>query len=193
MAGSGSAVLSIDHRSSIFIANLSGGATRGEYFTQPSSYGTTQYFANASLNATLSTRFDADASADYTHSPFYEFFSDFGRGPVDPNIVPDNAVLPYSPYATVMLENDRVGGTVGLTGRLTKQSSITLSGYTRQTRFAEQPDNDVASSGYSATWNWQLSARFGRACRLRPGVRRRAGARQAGLRQRHHRCRCRLQ
>lgn len=161
MSGGGSAVLGIDHRSSTFVANLSGGATRGQYFTQPSSYGNTLYFANARVNAPLSTRFEAYAAAGYTHSPFYEFFSDFGRSPLDPNLVPDNTVLPFSPYATVMLENETVDGTVGLTGNITKQSSISVSGYRRQTRFAEQPDNDVTMSGYNATWQWQLSRDLG--------------------------------
>ena len=127
----------------------------------PSSYGNTRYFANANVGATLSTRFDASASANYTHSPYYEFFSDFGRIPVNPDIVPDNGVLPVSPYATVMLENETLGAAVGLTGRITKQSSITLSGYQRQTRFAEAPDNDVAISGYSATWQWRVSRDLG--------------------------------
>ena len=153
----GSAVLGVEHRSSMFLANLSGGATRGEYFTQPSSYGNTRYFASARLNATLSTRFEAGASANYTHSPYYEFFSDFGRIPIDADLVPDNAALPISPYATVMLENETVAGSVGLTGKITQKSSITLSGYQRETRFAEQPDNDLKVSGYSGTWKWQFS------------------------------------
>lgn len=161
ISSGGTAVLSIAHRSSMFLANASGGATRGEYFTQPSSYGTNQYFANARVNATLTTRFEAYASAGYSHSPFYEFFSDFGRQPIAPNIDPDNIVLPFSPYATVMLENESVDGTVGITGKITKQSSISLSGFKRQTRFAEHPDDDVAMSGYNATWNYQLSRDLG--------------------------------
>lgn len=161
ISSGGSLVLGIDHRSSMFLANLSGGATRGEYFTQPSSYGTTQYFANARVNATLSTKFDAYAAAGYSHSPFYEFFSDFGRNAVEPSLVPDNTVLPVSPYATVMLENESVDGSVGITGKITKTSSISVSGYKRQTRFAEQPDDDVTMSGYNATWNWRLSRDLG--------------------------------
>lgn len=161
ISSGGSAVLGIDHRSSIFLANLSGGATRGQYFTQPSAYGNTLYFANGRVNATLSTRFEAYASAGYTHSPYYEFFSDFGRSPVDPNIVPDNTVLPFSPFATVMLENETVDGTVGLTGRITKHSTISVSGYQRRTHFVNQPDDDVTMSGYNATWNWQLSRDLG--------------------------------
>ena len=161
ISSGGSLVLGVDHRSSIFLANVSGGATRGQYFTQPSSYGNTQYFANARVNATLTTRFEAYATAGYNHSPYYEFFTDFGRQPVDPQLNVDPTVLPFSPYATVMLENETVDGTVGVTGKITKQSSISVSGYKRQTHFARQPDDDVAMSGYNATWNWQLSRDLG--------------------------------
>jgi hypothetical protein len=157
----GTAVLGISHRSSMFLANVSGGASRGQYFTQPSSYGNTQYFANAQVSSTLTTRFDVYATAGYNHSPYYEFFTDFGRQPLDPNLNVDPTVLPFSPYATVMLENETVDGKVGLTGKITKTSSIGVSGYKRQTRFANQPDDDLTNTGYDATWTWQLSRDLG--------------------------------
>jgi hypothetical protein len=159
----GSAFLNLDHRSSIFIVNLNGGASRGESFTQPSSYGTNQYTATALVNAKLSTRFDARASASYIHSPSYQFFSGFGLGPVDPGnpADPANPLLPYSAYAAQMLENERVDATVSLTTHLTKQSSIELSATQHQTRFAEQPDDDVVVNGYRATWQWQLQRGLG--------------------------------
>lgn len=161
--GSGSAVLSVAHRTSAFTLNLSGGGGRGEYFTQPSSYGTTQYFANAQVRAKLSTRFDAEASAVYAHSPSYQFFSDFGRGPVGPTSTSDlgNALWPYSPYAAQMLENESLDANLGLTTQITKQSTLLLSAYQRQTRFAEQPDDDVVLSGYRATWQLQVRRGLG--------------------------------
>lgn len=161
VSGSGSAVLTVDHRSSMFAASLTGGATRGEYYLQPSSYGNTQYFARASVNADLTTRFNAGLTAGYTHSPFYEFFSDFGRGPVGPNSGPGNAVPPYSPYATQMLENDSLEATATLTTRLTKQSWIDLSAHQNHTRFAEQPDSDVTVNGFNAIWRWSLTRGLG--------------------------------
>lgn len=161
ISSGGSAVLSIAHRSSLFLAEATGGASRGQYFTQPSSYGNTMYFANARVSGSLTTRFDAYATAGYSHSPYYEFFSDFGRQPIDPGLNVDPTVLPYAPYATVMMENESVDGTVGITGNITKQSSISVSGFKRQTRFAEHPDDDLATTGYNATWNWHLTRDFG--------------------------------
>src|SRR5262245_59304190 len=140
----GSAVLSLDHRSSGFIASLTGGAGRGQYFTQPSPYGNTQYFANARVVAPLSTRFEADASAGYLHSPTYEFFSEFGRGPTGlENGVRLDSQMPYSPYAAQMLENETIDAAAGLTTRIAKRSSIYLFVSQRQTQFAEQPDDDL--------------------------------------------------
>ncbi len=106
--------------------NLSGGGGRGEYFTQPSSYGTNQYFANALVSAKLTTRFEAGATAAYTHSPAYQFFSGFGLGPIpqgnDNAVNPDYAELPFNAYATQMLENDNIDATASLIARITEKS-----------------------------------------------------------------------
>jgi len=169
VSGEGTAFVNMEHRSSMFTANLSGGAGRGEYFTQPTSYGTTQWFANASVNAKLSTRFDAQATARYSHSPSYQFFSDFGRGPLDPTFPgnPDNPVnpgkapVPYSGYATQMLENEMVDATATLTTRITEKSSLDLSVSRHQTQFSQQPADDVVINGYRANWQWQLARGFG--------------------------------
>ena len=165
VSGDGSVFASLDHRASAFIVNLSGGGGRGQYFTQPSSYGTTQYFANALVSAELTTRFEARATALYSHSPSYQFFNGFGRGPVrqDPDsaLKPANAELPFNAYATQMLENDNLYGTASLITRITEKSSLDLSVTHNQTRFAQQPDNDVTIRGYRGTWQWQFQRSLG--------------------------------
>jgi hypothetical protein len=165
VSGDGSIVASLNHRSSMFRANLSGGAGRGEYFTQPSSYGTYQYFANASVSAELTTRFQARASAAYTHSPAYQFFNSFGRGPIpqynDNAVNPRFAELPFNAYAVQMLENDNLGATAGLSARITEKSSLDLSVTHNQTKFAQQPDGDVTMRGYRGSWQWQFRRDLG--------------------------------
>ena len=163
VSADGLAVLSVDHRSSMFVVNLSGGAGQGAYFIQPSSYGTTQYFANAFASAKLSTRFEARATAGYIHSPSYQFFQGFGRGPVgqDPKNTIKPASLSYSAYATQMLENETVAATASLITSITEKSSLDLSVTQNQTQFAQHPDDDVRINGYRATWSWQLQRGFG--------------------------------
>ena len=169
VSGEGTAFVNVEHRSSVFVANVSGGAGRGEYFTEPTSYGTTQYFANANAHAKLSTRFDAQATARYAHSPSYQFFSGFGRGPIDADFPgnPDSPVnpgpvsLPSSAYAIQMLENDMIDASAGLTTRITEKSSLDLSVFRHQTQFAHQPDDDVVVNGYRARWQWQLQRGLG--------------------------------
>jgi hypothetical protein len=165
VSGDGSMFVSLDHRSSVFIVNLSGGGGRGEYFTQPSSYGTNQYFANALVSAKLTTRFEARAAARYTHSPAYQFFSGFGRGPIpqdnDNAVKPNNAELPFNAYAVRMLENENVDATASLITRITEKSSLDLSVTHNQTKFAQQPDDDVTVKGYRGTWQWQLRRDLG--------------------------------
>ncbi len=169
VSGEGTAFVSVQHQSSVFVANVSGGAGRGEYFTEPASYGTTQWFANADAHAKLSSRFDAQATARYTHSPSYQFFQDFGRGPIAPDFPgnPDSPVnpgpvsLPHSAYAIQMLENDMVDVSASLTTRITEKSSLDMSVFRHETQFAQQPDDDVVVDGYRATWQWQLQRGLG--------------------------------
>jgi hypothetical protein len=149
----------------VFVVNLSGGGGRGEHFTQPSSHRTNQYFANASVSAKLTTRFEAGATAAYTHSPAYQFFSGFGHGPIpqdnDNAVSPDNAELPFNAYATQMLENDNLAATASLSARITKKSSLALSVTHNQTKFAQQPDGDMTIRGYRGTWQWPFRRDLG--------------------------------
>jgi hypothetical protein len=165
VSGDGSMFVSLDHRSSVFVVNLSGGGGRGEYFTQPSSYGTNQYFANALVSAKLTTRFEAQATAGYTHSPAYQFFSGFGHGPIpqgnDNAVNPDYAELPFNAYASQMLENDNLVATASLIARITEKSSLDLSVTHNQTKFAQQPDSDITIRGYRGTWRWPFRRDLG--------------------------------
>ena len=165
VSADGSMFVSLDHRSSVFSVNLNGGGGRGQYFTQPSSYGTNQYFANAFASAKLTTRFEARAAAGYTHSPAYQFFSGFGRGPIprdnDNAVNPDNAELPFNAYAIQMLENDNLDATASLLAGITEKSSLDLSVTHHQTKFAQQPDDDVTTNGYRGTWQWRFRRDLG--------------------------------
>ena len=165
VSGDGSIFAGLDHRASVFVVNLSGGGGRGQYFTEPSAYGTNQYFAHALVGAQLTTRFEARATAQYTHSPAYQFFYGFGRVPVpqdnDSAFKPENAELPPNAYAAQMLENDTLYGTASLITRITEKSSLDLSVTHNETRFAKQPDDDVTLRGYRATWQWQFQRGLG--------------------------------
>jgi len=150
-------VIAVDHSSPVFTAAASGGGTRGEYFTEPSPYGVNQFFADARATATISTRFQAAAAAGYTHSPSYSLFNDFGAAGAGV----DTPLLPFSPYAVQMLENESVNGTASLTAKITEKSNVNAAVTRRQTHFAQQPDDDVAMNGYSVTWQTQLRRDFG--------------------------------
>src|SRR5688572_4257949 len=165
VSGTGSMFVSLEHRDSVFVGSVSAGGGRGEYFTQPSSYGTNQYFANAFVSAQLTTRFEARATALYTHSPAYQFFNGFGRGPIsqdnDNALKPENADLPFNAFATQMLENDNIGATASLITRITEKSTLDLAVTHNQTQFAQQPADDMTIRGYRGTWQWQFQRGLG--------------------------------
>jgi hypothetical protein len=155
--GGGTASLSVSHKADRFSANLGGSVMRGQYFTDPSQYGTNTFNANAELRGTITTRFDAEARASYGKSPYYEFFQDFGRGP----IALDDGQLPFSPYAVRALDSERIDTSGALITHLTKQSEINLSVYRLQTQFVTEPDNDFLVNGFRAAWQHRLRRDLG--------------------------------
>ena len=150
--------LFLGHTTSRVNASLRGGAGREHYFRTPDSFGVNRYGADARVGGKLSERWDAAAAASYAYSPYYQFFRDFGQSS---GLAIDNTLVPFSPYAVEMLENDSVEASAGLTARITERSTLTAAVSRRETRFTRQPESNFQSSGYSAAWNLQISRGLG--------------------------------
>jgi hypothetical protein len=149
--------LSVAHSSPRYQANFGGGVIREYSFAEPAPPSLTQYQANASVRSKAGTRFEPSAAASYTHSPYYQFFPVFGQGA----IAVDNSVLPYSPYAIQRLDTEAVDAAASLVTHISSKSTIELSVFGRQTRFADQPASDFAENGYGAVWALRLGRGLG--------------------------------
>lgn len=144
--------LVIDHRSERFTGHLGGAASHQEYFSTPG-FGVNLFSADARMSAKVAPRLEAEASAGYIHSPYFQFFQRFGQGS---NAALDDSLLPFSPYAAQMLENETVDTFAGLSSQLTKRSKLSASAHRRQTQFVRQPDGDFVIEGYRGSWILQL-------------------------------------
>jgi hypothetical protein len=149
--------LVFEHASDRLTVNLRGGTGHQEYFRTPA-FGVNLFDAGAQLSTRVTTRLQAQAAAAYVHSPYYQTFQSFGPRT---SMTVDGAMLPFSPYAAGMLENETVEASAGLTGQLTRRSSLEAFVYRRQTRFAQQPEDDLAVDGYRATWRYKLRRDLG--------------------------------
>ena len=157
--GSGAyAGLLVAHTADRFNASVRGGAVREHYFRAPESFGVNRYSADARVGGRLSERWDASAAASYAHSPYYQFFRDFG---LNSDLAINHTLAPFSPYAVEMLENEDVEASAGLSARITDRSTLSAVVSRRQTRFQQQPESNFESYGYSASWNLQVRRGLG--------------------------------
>ena len=160
---SGAAVaLIFERRSERLTARLSGSANHQEYYTTPG-FAVNLFGAGGQMNAKLTTRVEAAAAASYVHSPYFQFFQTFGQTSFgrSSNVAFDDFLVPFSPYAAQMMENESIDAFAGLTGHLTKRSRLNGSVHRRQTQFAQHPANDFVVDGYRATWNLQVGRGLG--------------------------------
>jgi len=163
-SGVGASIL-FDHLTTRWKATLGGGVARGQYFDAPTPTdvatvtpsGAGEFNGHGNVHAKLSTRFEAGAAASYSHSPYFSIFQDFGR---TPNFA-DDTLLPVAPYAVRSLTTETLDASGTFTTRITERSTLELFTSHNQTRFSEQPDNDLVANGYRATWSWQIQRGLG--------------------------------
>ena len=149
--------LILEHAADRLTASLRGGAARQEYFREPA-FGANIYSADTRLTAKITTRLQAEAAAAYVRSPFFNVYQNFGLGN---GFFGDNALTPFSQYASQLMVNETVDASAGVTSRLTRRSRLTASVNRRQTLFAEQSDNNFVMDGYQALWNLELGRGLG--------------------------------
>ena len=150
--------LVLDHNMGRWSASLRAGLAREQYFNQPQTFGVNRYSADASVRAPITDRIEAGASAGYTLSPSFQYFSDFAPSS---EVEIDNTFLPFSPYAVAMLENETVDLTGTLDARLTKGATISASVSKHQTHFTDEPASDFDSTGYGVRFSQRITRGLG--------------------------------
>lgn len=117
-------------------------------YRKPPAFGAPAYDAGFRMNLLPTTRLSFQAGGNFSRSPFFRLMwlgaNSAGGGPQDGS-------------AILLTQNDTVEGSAGVTSQYTKRSSLTVSGVTRQTRFAISPDRNYSSIGGRAQWKRQMT------------------------------------
>ncbi len=147
IAAGADASLDLDHVSSRFQGGL---FSRYSYqqFSEPS-FGVPTFDGGGRVNLDATTRLSFQAGARYSQSPYYrlQWYSPGVNVPL----------LPVDHDAIMLMKNDNVEGTAGVTSRYTRRSSLSAQVFARETRFADQPQHDFSARGFRGQWRRQMS------------------------------------
>jgi hypothetical protein len=154
ISGGADAALTLDHVGERLTGQLHGRAAYQEYRQQPA-FGVPAYDAGGLFSYKLTTRLAFDGSARYLRSPFVNTVR------LEPTFFGDQAVYPADSYAALLLRNDTVEGTAGVTSQYSKRSSVSVSALWRQTTFQDSPGNDFESRGFRARWQRMMTRDLG--------------------------------
>lgn len=121
-----------------------------EYRQEPA-FGTPAY--DAGLRATFRprTRIGFEAGAAYSRSPYYQLMW------IGPDLGALQSPLPANGVGVLMLENDALEASAGITSYYTSRSSLQLTGVYRQADFENTPQHDFSSIGGELRWRRQVS------------------------------------
>jgi hypothetical protein len=124
-----------------------------EYRQQPA-FGAPGFEAGGRVNFQATTRLSLQGTGQFVRSPFFQMMwmePAFYAAPTRPA---DSAAI-------LLMGNDSVEASAGLTHRLTQRSSISALAFARETRFDDVVGHDFSSRGGRATWTRSLSRNFG--------------------------------
>lgn len=136
------ATMLAERTSDRFTMSLSGGVAYEHYFVSPA-YRATTYQASARVSSKVTTRINVDASLGYSHSPYFQFLAGLGAP------LPNNHLSVPTPVApaTSFVENETYDANLGLSAQLGRNTTFDVRGYRRETRFHEQPSNNMYING----------------------------------------------
>lgn len=119
-----------------------------EFRTHPA-FGTPAFDAGMRADFKATTRLSLYGSANVVRSPFYQslFMTADQAG----------SMAPVDRAAILLMRNDTLAGTAGLTSRYTSRSSLELSAQFRETNFVSRPELGLKSVGGKALWRRQMT------------------------------------
>ncbi len=114
-----------------------------EFLTEPS-FGVSGYSVSGRADMKATTRLALNAVGSFVHSPFFSQLW----------LTADEAgsMAPLDRAAIVLMPNDTVEGSVGITSNYSARSSLSLRATARDTKFETQPQLDSSSIGGRAEW-----------------------------------------
>ena len=118
-------------------------------FRQEPAFGVPSFSGSGNINVEVTTRLSLQGGAQYARSPYYNmvWLAAAQDGPVPP---PDRAAI-------LMLENDTLEGSAGITHNYSRRSSLSVTGFVRETRFDSLPQNDFRAIGGRALWKRNMT------------------------------------
>lgn len=136
-------------------------------FREPPAFGAPAVDVGFRADFKPTTRLGFFGGGSFNRSPFFQtlFLSPQQAG----------SMAPVDRAAILLMRNDTVQGSAGITSYYTKRSSLTLTGTVRETHFELQPQHSFSSIGGKAEWRRQMTrdlgirAAYGRE-QLRPGT-----------------------
>ncbi len=117
-------------------------------FRRGPAYGAPAYDAGVSANYQPTTQLSFQGGGSFARSPYFRLL---WLGP-DPA-----ALVPVDRSALLLMENEIVEGTAGVTSQYTRRSSLNVSGIARQIRFEASPQLNYTSVGGRARWKRQMT------------------------------------
>jgi hypothetical protein len=122
---------------------------RYQAFRQDPVFGAPAFDGGGDVNVELTTRLSLQGGGQYARSPYYSmvWLASAPPGPIAP---PVRAPI-------LLMENETLEGSAGITSNYTRRSSLSLTGFVRETRFDALPQNDFRARGARALWKHQMS------------------------------------
>ena len=105
------------------------------------------------LNGRPTTRVSTELSANYRHSPFYNFFPRFSW-------LNEGVAVSGLPYDVSAISSHMGQARIGASYQYSKSSSLSGSAMRGETRFPTSPFNNVTFSDYEGSWNRRLNRDF---------------------------------
>lgn len=112
-------------------------------------FGAPAYDAGGRVNFEATTRLSFQGGGQFVRSPFFQTLWLTPEGIVPPGTPLDAAVL--------LMPNDTFELNAGFISQYTKRSSVSISGFTRETRFSELSDQTDQIRGGHALWKRQMN------------------------------------
>jgi hypothetical protein len=119
-----------------------------EYRDEPA-FGTPSFDIAVRTDVKATTRLSMHGGGHFARSPFFQLM----WMPADQA----GSLAPADRSAILLMRNDTVEGSGGLTSRYTKRSSLELSGQIRDTKFELQPQHSFTAVGGRAQWKRQVT------------------------------------
>jgi hypothetical protein len=124
-------------------------------YRQTPAFGAPGFDAAGRVNFKLTTRVSLRGGAQFVRSPFFSMMW------LAPEIFGPSPIAPPPQSAMVMLRNDSAEANAGLTAQVGRRTDLTAVAYTRQTRFANSPQNDFDTVGGRSVLRHQLTRLLG--------------------------------